>query len=210
MKHFIFLIAFAHFLPVLTNAQTNSEVPVRISSFDATSGNSSTTLFWKTACSLEYANFEIQRSYDGANYSTINTFSANWFRCQQPFDFSDSTVNQLAGRVYYRLKVGDLEGRVYNSKIIAVFTKGKGVEINSFAPAPVNSSSSLSISASENLNGTISIINELGTSVYMKSVRINKGVNTVELNLGMLQSGKYWLILSNTKYENQTLQFLKL
>jgi hypothetical protein len=195
--------------PVLLEAQITTEVPVKISSFEAISGNQFNSLFWKTVCSIDFARFEIQRSYNGTDYTTINTFSASSFRCQAPFDFSDSTANQLTGHVFYRLKVGDIDGRVYNSKIVAVISNGKGVEINNLVPSVVSGSATLSISSSENIDVNISVINTSGTPFYTKSAKLAKGLNTVELNLEAIPSGRYWLILRNTKYESKTVQFLK-
>jgi hypothetical protein len=189
---------------------TTTEVPVRISSLDASSKNQINTLYWKTACFIDYANFEIQRSYNGSTYTTISTFSASSFRCQQPFDFSDSSANQLAGHVFYRLKVGDLDGRVYNSKIVAVISNGKGVVINSLVPSVINNTATLSISSSENIAANISVINTSGTALFIKSLNLTMGLNSINLNLEAVSPGRYWLILRNPKFETKTVQFLKL
>ena len=71
-------------------------------------------------CFLLYAKFEVQRSIDGRNYTTINTFEADQLRCKQPFNFIDRNVS---GTLFYRIKVGDLDGRFSASKIVAVTGK---------------------------------------------------------------------------------------
>lgn len=209
MKTVLLLAALLLQSPVLLKAQITGELPVKISSFEAISGHQFNSLFWKTACSIDFARFEIQRSYNGTDYTTINTFSASSFRCQSPFDFSDSTANPLAGHVFYRLKVGDIDGRVYNSKIVAVISNGKGVEINSLVPSVVSTTTTLSISSSENIDANISVINTAGTPLYTKSEKLTKGLNSVELNLEAIPSGRYWLIVRNSKYGSKTVQFLK-
>ncbi len=209
MKKLIFFWAILLSFPVILKAQSGTPVPVSISSFDATSTNNFNKLFWKTACSLDYANFEIQRSYNGNDYTTINAFSADRFRCQQPFDFSDSNANQLSGRIFYRLKVGDIDGRIYNSKIVSVLTHGEGLEINSFTPTLVTGSASLSISSSVNDDAVISIVNVQGMIVSSQKIRLNKGVNNIQIKTAVLQSGKYWLKLVNSKTALKTVQFIK-
>jgi hypothetical protein len=209
MKSIIIFLLCCFAVTTASFSQSTDFFPVKISSIEATSANQFNKLYWKTACFLDFANFEIQRSYNGSDYSTINSFQADRLRCQQPFTFFDSASNQLAGRVYYRLKVGDRDGRVYNSKIVTVFTNGKGIEVNSLVPTLVTSSANLNLSSSENINATIVIFNTLGVAVYSQSLSVKRGVNAIELHTENLAAGKYWLTLHTSKFEKQTVSFLK-
>ena len=194
---------------IVSAAQVDSSVPVRIVSLDALSGGTYNKLIWKTACFLEYANFEIQRSYDGSNYTSINSFTADRLRCLQPFDYSDSGADQIVGRIFYRLRVGDKDGRFYNSKIISVITHGEGIEINSFVPTIVSTSANLSVSSSENDNAIYTITNTQGAVVRSQKIKINKGINHIQLNTADLPTGNYWLSLRNSKGVIRTISFLK-
>lgn len=209
MKKAILILMVFQCSCIIAAAQVDSSVPVRIVTLDALTGNNYNKLIWKTACFLEYANFEIQRSYDGSNYTTINSFTADRLRCLQPFDYSDSGADQIAGRVFYRLKVGDKDGRFYNSKIISVITHGEGIEINSFVPSIVNSSANLSVTSSENDNAIYIITNTEGAIVRSQKIKINKGVNPVQLNTADLPSGNYWFSLRNSKGVVRTISFIK-
>ena len=208
-KIYVLLFSFILIKQNVTAQLDSNSVPVRISYIDAASENTSNILHWKTACFLSYANFEIQRSYDGIKYSTINTFSADQLRCQQPFDYKDFTANQFVGRVYYRLKVGGLDGRVYNSKIVVVFTKGEGIEINSFSPTIVSSVATLSISSSANEDAALTIINAQGIALKKQQVRLVKGVNAIQIHIAELPAGRFWLSLRTSKNEQETVQFIK-
>lgn len=208
-KIYVLLFSFIMFEQYVTAQPDSNSVPVRISYIDAASENTSNILHWKTACLLSYANFEIQRSYDAVNYNTINKFSADQLRCQQPFDYKDFSANQFQGRVYYRLKVGDLDGRVYNSKIVTVFTKGEGIEINSFSPTIVSSAATLSISSSANKDAVLIILNVQGISLQKQQVKLVKGVNTIQVNTADLPSGRFWLNLRTNEDEQKTVQFIK-
>ncbi len=208
-KALVFLLYFLSFSTILL-AQVDTTIPVRIVSIDALARNNYNKLTWKTACFLEYANFEIQRSYDGSNYISINSFTADRLRCLQPFDYSDYSADQMAGRVFYRLKVGDKVGRVYNSKIISIITQGHGIEVNSFVPTIVSGSADVSISSSENDDAVFTIINAQGVIVSAQKIKLNRGVNTIHLSAGYLQPGKYWLSVSNSKNVIiRTISFLK-
>ncbi len=212
MKKVIVILSFFFLSGIVVKAQLlidSSYVPVSISTINAVSNTDNNKLTWKTACFISYAKFDIQRSYDGINYSSIDGFTADQLRCQQPFDYSDYTVNQLAGRVYYRLKVGDIDGRVYNSKIVAVFTQGQGVEINSITPTIVTSSATLSISSSVTDNSVITITNVQGVVVKSIPTKLTKGVNTIQIAAADLATGKYWLTIRTSKELAKTVQFIK-
>ena len=88
-------------------------IPVRLSYLDGNRNGNSNQLNWAVSCFLDYANFEIQSSANGLNYYTIHTFQADQTRCRQPFNYSDP---QPSGKFYYRIRVGDLNGKFYSSK----------------------------------------------------------------------------------------------
>jgi hypothetical protein len=190
-------------------AQSDTSIPVRISSLDAASSPDFNKLIWRTACSLDYASFQVLRSYDGVNYSMIHEFSADRFRCQQPFDYADSAANQLAGRIFYRLSVGDLDGRVYNSKIVSIITRGEGMEINSLLPNIVSGSASISISSSKKDNIMMAVVDAQGRVFQTMKATLSKGVNNLALNASALQQGSYWLKVTNSNNETKLVRFVK-
>ena len=56
------------------NAQllvAEDSVPVRVSYFNVEQNNNKTTLNWKVVCYLQFANFEVQRSANGTDHTTI-------------------------------------------------------------------------------------------------------------------------------------------
>jgi len=110
------------------SAQSDSSYyTIRLSSFDVSVTNNVTKLHWKTICFLQYANFQIQKSANGTDYNTISSFTADRLRCQQPFDFTDSSsANQ--GNIFYRINVGNIDGTFYNSAVRRVYLKEKGFE----------------------------------------------------------------------------------
>ncbi len=182
-------------------------VPVRLSTLDARSNGNDARLDWKVVCFLNYAKFEIQRSADGTNYATINIFEADYLRCRQPFDYTDANIN---GKAFYRIKVGDIDGRIYHSKIVAVTGKEKGFEINSLTPTAVTSHAILSVSSANTDNAQIAITNFYGTVVKRLSFSLNKGTTELTLDMGNLSTGNYILSLTNGFSGRKTVRFTKL
>lgn len=209
MKKILLLASCLLLVVVVTKAQSDNSIPVRISSLDAASSQYFNKLIWRTACSLDHASFQVLRSYDGVNYSTIHEFSADRFRCQQPFDYADSTANQLAGRVFYRLSVGDLDGRVYNSKIVSLITRGEGMEINSLTPNLVSGTASISISSSKKENIMMAVVDAQGRVFKTMRATLNKGVNNLSIDASALQQGSYWLKVTNSNNETKLVRFQK-
>ncbi|MBC7867197.1 MAG: T9SS type A sorting domain-containing protein, partial [Gloeobacteraceae cyanobacterium ES-bin-316] len=185
----------------------SDSVPVRLSTLDARLVSNGARLDWKVVCFLSFAKFEIQRSVDGRNYTTIHSFEADQLRCREPFDYTDGNIN---GRAFYRLKVGDPDGRVYNSKIVAVSGKETGFELNSLTPSLVSNQTTISISSAAAGKGAITILNLQGNIVKSIGLNLNKGVTETLLDLSGLAKGNYILRLSNGSSETRIIRFSKL
>lgn len=186
----------------------SSSIPVRLSYFEASSNTGITTLNWKTACFLDFANFQIQKSVNGNPYTTINSFSADRLRCEEPFNYTDNN-NNVQGRVLYRISVGDLDGKVYQSKIISVFTQGKGFAINSFLPTIVTSTINFSLSSAINENIKLMVINMQGNVLLQKTINIPKGASTQQLALDALPTGRYFAVFLSSQGEKNTVSFTR-
>lgn len=125
----IFTILFLLIVCTSTSAQSDSNyLPVRLASFDVSANNNIAKLNWRTICYLQYANFQIQKSADGKNFTTIYSFTADKLRCRQPFDFTDSSLSNL-GNVYYRINVGNIDGQFLSSAIRNVYLQERGFDL---------------------------------------------------------------------------------
>lgn len=207
----VLLLALTFFaLDRKANCQTFSEndsVPVRVSYFNAANNNNKTTLNWKVVCYLNYANFQVQRSTNGSDYTTINTFTADRVRCQSPFNLEDPLSSN---RTFYRLKVGDKDGNFSTSKVVVVLSKKKSFEINSITPNLVMNNTLLSVSSSERGTVEISVINQQGYLVKRQSMVLNKGNTDLVLDLNALLKGVYFLKIRNSASEVRIAKLLKL
>jgi len=205
-KMLLSLLLLSTTISIQAQLSVSDSVPVRLSTLDARLVGNSARLDWRVVCFLSFARFEIQKSADGRSYTTIHSFEADELRCRQPFDFTDANIN---GRAFYRLRVGDPDGRVYNSKIVAVAGKETGFELNSLTPSLVFNSTSLSISAAVAGKASISITNFQGNTVQSFSFNLNKGVTETLLNLSGLAKGNYILRLSNGSSDTRVIRFSK-
>ncbi|MFM9908039.1 MAG: T9SS type A sorting domain-containing protein [Chitinophagaceae bacterium] len=205
-KGLFILMLFFYCLP--GNAQDFSidSVPVRLKYIQASQQNNGSTLQWSVVCLLDYAKFDIQRSSDGKQYTSIHQFQADKNRCSSSFEFEDKNGS---GRLFYRIRVGDLDGRFYTSKTIALYGREKGFEITSFSPTIVNNSSYLSVSSSTAGNIKLQITGSSGSLVLNKNYSIQKGNNELYVNASSLQKGNYFITVINQYGEKKTSRFLK-
>ncbi len=206
----ILLLALILVAVIKLNAQlliSADSIPVRVSYFNIEKNNNKTLLNWKVVCYLQYANFELQRSANGTDYTTINNFTADRIRCLSPFDFEDKTSK---GHVYYRLKVGDIDGAFSTSKVLVAFGKEKSFEINSITPNLVTASALLSISSAENDKAYILVTNYQGQIVKRLTTSINKGLTDVKMDLSELSAGMYLIRVTNSFLNVRTARFAKL
>jgi len=207
MKTLFLYISLISSLAANSQIITEDGAPVRVKSFDASQSVNTTNLHWSVVCFLQYAKFLVERSTDGITYTTINTFQADRLRCKQPFDFEDRTAND---KVYYRLKVGDLDGNFSTSKVVVVFGKSKGFDITAMAPTIVTSGAQISISSASADKASIFITGMQGILVLNKSISLAKGSNTISLDLSSLSKGSFVLSSYNSKGELKTIRFIKI
>ncbi len=206
-KKFTFLLICIAALEV--NAQSDSAFfTVRLSSFDVSANNNISQLHWKTVCYLQYANFEIQKSTNGTDYTTINSFTADRLRCLQPFDFVDSALSNQ-GNVFYRINVGNIDGTFYHSLIRRVFLKEKGFDLVSVYPTIATDAINFSVSNAENETFRAIVIDQRGIIVKEQKHQAPKGLYYYNFRVDNLPSGYYLLQVLNEKGEIKTAKFIK-
>ena len=159
----------------ITNAMV---LPVELVNFAANTEGSKTNLTWATASETNNKGFDIERSYDGTNFSTIGTVKAQGkagtytFVDAQPFN----------GINYYRLKQVDFDGTETLSKVVSVTTTGKGTsKIKIF---PTNTEGSIFIESGQLTIDNVQVFNNVGQLVLSSAA-------TSRLDLSAMPSGLY-------------------
>ena len=104
-----------------------SQLPVSLTSFVATAKAKTVALDWATATELNVEKFEIERSSDGSNFTTIG-FQNAFGQGSNTYHSNDNAPT--TGNNYYRLKILDRDGTFSYSKVFSV-------NINSNATAKI-------------------------------------------------------------------------
>jgi hypothetical protein len=105
--------------PAIGNAATAAGLPVTFIDFSASRNNNGVLLQWSTAQEQNSLHFEIQRSADGQNYSTIGMMeAAGESTTRRDYFFPDKAP--LTGVNYYRIRQVDKDNNYMYSKVISI------------------------------------------------------------------------------------------
>ena len=98
---------------------TVSPAPVIFNSFYVTKNNNNVQLSWSTAREYNNSNFEVQRSFDGRNWTTIAlALGAGNSNTVQQYCFTDK--NMTAPMAHYRIRQLDVDGQYVYSALKTV------------------------------------------------------------------------------------------
>jgi hypothetical protein len=158
-----------------------SPLSIKLTYFKGTQTDKKHFLSWKVVCTSNEARFELQRSTDGANFTSIHTFAASRERCENPFDFTDAAPAD--GKNYYRLKMIDVDSKINYSHTVLLVQKGGRFNLMFIAPNMVtNETAILKIDAYEKENITIVISDFTGRVIQKQTAILQTGLNQIPLH----------------------------
>jgi len=93
-------------------------VPLKLISFTAERKQGTSTLHWITENEQNVSHFDMQRSYDAVNYSTIGNVAARNRSQQENYFFDDRSP--LKGFAWFRIRSIDIDGKFSYTRIAVV------------------------------------------------------------------------------------------
>ena len=168
-------------------------LPLTLTSFSANKQGNGVALRWETALEINTDHFEIEKAYDGINFTKLKdvTAAGNSSAIKQ-YQFEDNEIN--TNYSYYRLKMVDIDGSYAYSNTIKIAAKNSlGITVG---PNPTNKNITI-FANGINPNGTfVQMYNPVGVKIYQK----NFGNGVVELESFL--PGSYFLKITE---KNQVL-----
>ena len=151
--------------------------------------NQTVLVQWQTTGEQNVAGFEIQRSGDGDNFSTIGyKIATGTYGIKTNYATVD--LQPLNGMNFYRLKILDKDGMITFSKTVAVNMINENFTFK-ISPNPVRNI--LFIKATgENLKGTLRIIDAGGRNIREEKITIPANAS-ISVNVNSLTRGIYTL-----------------
>ena len=157
-------------------------LPVKFGAIKAYEKQNGIQLDWKVYSENKVRNYEIERSADGRNYTSVGSLPA-LYNNTGGGDYGFFDANPLAGTSYYRIKNNDLDGKSAYSIVIRV-NRNKTVPGLSLYPNPVTNGIVL-LQGSDLNRGKykINIFGANGQEIFKQQITHNGGTltHTIEL-----------------------------
>jgi hypothetical protein len=187
-------------------------LPVGITQFTGEQQGSKNVLKWITATEQNNKGFEIQRSVDGTNFSSIGfviSKAVQGSSASTSYSFDDA--KPFANNNYYRLKQIDKDGKETYTNIVSL--KGQRpstLQLSRLYPNPASASISLIVTAPANDKISIVVTDFAGRVVMQKTSAISAGDNKLSLNVAQLSAGSYMIkAISENGSETSLSKFMK-
>jgi Secretion system C-terminal sorting domain len=184
-----------------TVGNSNSALPVILSSFNTQCKNNGAHLLWTTETEINSDEFIIEKSNDAINWKSIGTITAKGSAAN--YNFNDLE----AGAAYYRLKQVDKDGSFTYSKVLKSDCEVKSITLMLY-PNPATEYTELVFTSDEAYNSNILVFAANGQAVRNIQTGVQKGLNKIRINLTGLSSGTY-IIKLNDQRMNLSKTFIK-
>jgi hypothetical protein len=166
-------------------------LPATCSNFNYKLADGKVKLLWSTQTETNTKDFELQKSSDGINFSTIATIiAAGSSSNQKDYQFTDMLRNNET--IYYRLQQTDKDGKKqFICRTIKVNTTGKNSLFSNAYPNPVTSSMTIDILKPFAGKADIQVLNVMGQVMQQQSFNLQASDAQLKINMKNLQPGAY-------------------
>jgi len=191
-------------------AGIESTLPVTLLHFNGVRENQNNRLSWSTATETNNRGFELQRSADGINFSSIGFVAtkAEGGNSTSTLNYNFTDTRTLAGTNYYRLMQIDLDGKTAYSSIVTLKGGNTGLSISAAYPNPTKESVRIIVSTPVEAKGNVSVTDINGKVVKQLNNVLMAGENNININVSSLAAGAYYIRLVSGS-EVRTTQFIK-
>ena len=179
---------------VVISIATVLPVPVVLNKFNVEKSNKNVLVKWSTASEVNSKNFDVQRSIDGKEFSTIGIVEAKGVASE--YNFTDE--KSFIGINYYRLKQFDNDGKYNYSETKFVKFDGDGKLSFVMYPNPTKEKVNVYVNAFSG-KGEIIVTDLLGKQIKQQVLVV--GNNSIEIK--KLTKGIYFVNIVTDK-EKQT------
>ena len=177
------------------------DIPVELSSFNASLENQKVILRWTTATETNNSHFEVERKFKNQDWEKIGeVIGAGTTTIPQSYSFEeDFSFKTYEGKILYRLKQVDFDGSQNYSNVVSVEVniKPENFSLSQNYPNPFNPSTKIKFTVPGNAEThhgvSLKVYDILGNEI---ATLVNEekpaGIYEVEFNSDNLSSGIYF------------------
>jgi hypothetical protein len=183
--------------------------PVELTSFRSYLKNNQVELQWTTATELNNYGFEVERSVNGDDWSTLG-FVAGHGTCFTPqqYSFRDAQLDRSATELYYRLKQMDRDGTTEYSDVLRVALATPTSMNLSVYPQPFANRLNIDLAATGNERVRITLYNSAMQKVKSIYEGTADGTMSMVVPTTDLRDGSYFLIVNHANGRTQIQKLL--
>lgn len=173
-------------------------LPVVLNNFSAKETAGKVYLNWLASTENSSGKFEIQRSSNGNDFTTIKTITANV--SAQLLSYSAIDDNPQEGKSYYRVKmIGQNREFKYTDVIIITTVRAAADKLKLYPNPVVGDIITIQLKALARQKVTVQIINRAGQMVVSKPIVLNADGTSQIAGLNQLLPGMYFIRLHNNE-----------
>jgi hypothetical protein len=188
-------------------------LPISLLSFTGIKQDKTNLLNWSTASETNNRGFELQRSANGNDFTSITFVNSKAIggNSSAQLNYSFSDITPLGGTNYYRLKQVDKDGRFAMSKVVAIKgLKPTSLQLVGVYPNPAVNKLNVNIESPVVDFVTLVVTDMTGKVLMNKMKAMAVGDNNVELNVSTLPAGSYFIkAVCANGCETSTAKFVK-
>ncbi|HRD57894.1 MAG TPA: M1 family aminopeptidase [Ferruginibacter sp.] len=169
--------------------------------FTAVKNNNNAKLSWKLDQSTDYNSFDVERSFDGTNFTKIATQNKNQFS-NGTIQFNHTDFNMPSGIIYYRIRVNELNGSSFYSKVAAI--NNKSTEVFEVNPNPATDHFFISHGSSKTIVANLRILNAAGKTVKVLNKQTILPASKLRISVQDLPAGIYYVEVEGEQYFKMT------
>lgn len=175
-------------------------LPVSLTGIQAFRNNTNdVTVKWQMNNVQEGTRFNIQRSINGVDYSTLNNITENEYKIANAYNYLDNHVPVGSQPLYYRIQGALPSGKTFLSPVVKISNKAATQTLIDYT-AVQGPSLLTAVQTPEKGRYTLSIIALNGAILQQRSIELEAGVNVITLPLNALAHGAYVIRLTDNKF----------
>jgi hypothetical protein len=170
-----------------------SSLPVSLLNLSASPQGSKVTLRWATSSEMNNRGFDIQRSTDGTNWTTIG-FVTGAGNSNSVKNYTYMDQNLEPKKYFYRLKQIDIDDHFKYSAVVSATLNGKAeFSLGQNYPNPFNSQTTIQfiLPKAENVNLSLFDVSGRVVKVLVNGSK-EAGTHAINVNTGALTKGVYY------------------
>ncbi len=188
-------------------------LPVSLTQFMGEKKGTGNLLFWTTATENNNKGFELQRSYNGNDFLSVNFIAskAKNGNSTATLNYQFTDAKPFAGITYYRLKQIDLNGKATLSNVVAIKgDKVTNLTVTDVYPNPATKVLNVVVNSPVEDRVNIIVTDITGKIVKTQAAQVSIGNNNAKMDVSNLANGTYLMkVICTNGCTSATTKFVK-